>query len=313
MFTRAAKVVFFVALTGFGIAGAALSEGTARSPAGKIAFVRYTARSGHPRVYTVRPRGGLARLLRLPVGASEGPAWSRDGRRIAFVAGSNRAGESHITKDVDLQVAAANGSGARGLTHDAKLEAAAAWSPDGRRIAFVRSGRGPDRSSIYVVDADGRHARPVTARSIDVEPSWAPNGRTIVFVRINPKTFVSGLWVVRPDGSHLGRILRRLRGATNPVWAPDGSRLLLSDGRTLFTVRPDGSVRKTIATLAEDSRGAREDPQPSWSADGTWVVFCQLRSGSVGGSDIWIVAADGTSRRRLTRSPGMDTDPSWAP
>jgi TolB protein len=176
---------------------------------------------------------------------------------------------------------------------------------------FVKSVEKGNRSSLWTMSVDGRLARRLTRGSIDLEPSWAPNGRTIAFLRIDPKTYQGAIWEIRPDGSGLHR-LSRLKNVAEPIWSPDGGRLLVHDGSTIYTVRTDGTNRRALAHLSKDARGAVEDPLPAWSPDGRWIAFSQFRHGAIERSDIWIVRADGKALRRITRSPGMDTDPSWA-
>jgi TolB protein len=289
---------------------AAVAGSAAAPTRGTIAFVRFTAKSGHPRIYTVPAAGGVARQVRLPVAAAQAPALSPNGRLLVFVGGTNRPGERSISEDDELYVATTAGKGMRRLTRSPDHEGSASWSPDGKRIVFVRSSPRGTHSTIWTVNSDGRGLRRVTRGPIDVEPSWSRQG-WIAFLRIDPATFQSGIWLVRPDGTRLHRILGGLRSASNPVWSPDGRRLLVQVLRDMYTVRPDGRARRRVATLATDRLGTLEDPQPSWSPDGRWIVFSQLRPGSLGRSDVWIVGSDGADLRRLTRSPEIDTDPSW--
>jgi len=275
-----------------------------------IAFVRFSPRVGHPRIYTVGADGSATRALRLPVAAAEAPAWSPDGRRLAFIGGRNRPNEQHVQVGDEIYVARADGSRAKRLTADAGHESAPAWSPDGKRIVFVRSPRSSNRSSLWIVGANGRGLRRLTSGSIDLQPSWSRRGQ-IVFVRIQPNTFRSGIWLVRPNGTGLRRILARLRNVTRPVWSPVGPRLLLTNGKTLMVVNGNGSKLRTIANLAADARGDRLDPEPAWSPDGTQVVFKEPRARTTGRADLWTVNADGSRRRRLTNSPGVDSDPHW--
>jgi len=274
-----------------------------------VTFVRF-ATPHAPALYTTT--NGTPRRIRVPVAAAGGPAWSRDGTGIAFTAGTTAPGRADFSGPTRIWTARADGGGARALTHGNVRDGAATWSPDGRRLAFVRAGPG-SRSSLWLVRSDGTGARRLTSGAVDIEPSWSPDGRTIAFVRIDPRLLQAGIWLVRPDGSKRHRILASERGLTDPVWSPDGTRLLVEDGRALYSIRANGSGKTTLARLTADARGALEDPMPAWSPDGTRVAFCQLRSRAIGKSDIWTVRADGTGLRRLTRSPGLDTDPSWRP
>ncbi len=298
-----------LAAAGMAIVASPSGARSGGAPAGKIAFVRYSAPIGHPRLQLVRP-GGRPRALRLPGQATQSPAWSRDGRHLAFIAGKSRPPEPDITGNAVLYVSR-HGADPRAVTDGRSRVGAPVWSPGGGRVAYVRTSAG--QSSLWVVSADGRSRRRLTRRHNDLQPSWSPDGRTIAFLRVSRKTFQGGIWLIRPDGSRARRILRRLRNVTAPVWSPGGGRLLVNDGRALYSVRPDGRQRRLIVRLSADGRGARQDPQAAWSPDGRWVVFSQLRATRTRASDIWIVRADGSGRRRLTTSPGLDTDPTWGP
>lgn len=300
-------------LAAFGAVAALVSGADAATPSvAKIAFVRFTAQTGRPHVYVISPGGGNAKLLKLRVATATGsPAWSRDGRRLAFVAGVNASGEPAISSGDELYIARADGLGVRQLTHDRSHESGASWSPSGNRLVFVRTAPKGSGSALWIIGSDGHRQRRLTFGSTDLEPSWAPNGRSIVFLRIDPKTYQSGIWLIRPDGSGPRRILANHQGVAEPVWSPDGRRLLVEDGHAIYIVRPNGSGRRKIVNLSADAKGALEDPQPAWSPDGRWIVFCQLRAGALGISDIWLVGTDGKGLRRVTRSPELDTDPSW--
>ena len=307
---RAAYGLLLVAAATATIGAAAQAGSHAAASEDRIAFVRFSTRVGHPRIYTVGTDGRAIRAVRLPVAAAEGPAWSPDGRSLAFIGGRNRPNEAHVQVEDELYVARADGSRARRLTARRTHESAPAWSRDGTRLAFVRSAGSRRTSSLWVIGANGRGARRLTSGAIDIQPSWSRSGQ-IAFLRIDPRTFQSAIWLVRPNGRGLRRLRTRLPNVTRPVWSPVASRLLLTDGKMLMVVNADGSKRRTIAKLAADARGNRVDPEPAWSPDGSQVVFKESRTRTTGRADLWIVNADGTGRRRLTTSPGVDSDPHW--
>jgi TolB protein len=140
-----------------------------------FALVAVSGTQGDVDVYTIAADGSDLR----PVAVSEGklsheesPAWSTDGRQIAFT--STRDGNQEIC------VADADGSNMRALTSDAGLDAHPAWSPDGRRIAFATDRWGD--LEIALIDADGSNlTRLTTSAGLDDYPAWSPDGRRIAF------------------------------------------------------------------------------------------------------------------------------------
>ena len=94
-----------------------------------------------------------------------GPAWSPDGRKIAF------------TQEGQVFVVNGDGSDLRKLTDNGSAsDAAPVWSPDGRAIAFTSERDG--NSEIYVMDADGGSQQNVSENPLDdVSPVWSPARR----------------------------------------------------------------------------------------------------------------------------------------
>jgi TolB protein len=89
--------------------------------------------------------GSVARWLAESTGNDRAPAYSPDGRQIAFT--SDRDGGD------DVYVMDAKGGKPRRLTHGLRVQAQPSWSPDGRRIAFSASASG--KNEVYIVQRDG--------------------------------------------------------------------------------------------------------------------------------------------------------------
>jgi TolB protein len=219
------------------------------------------------------------------------PAWSPNGRRIAFV--SRRDGPSHI------YVMRADGTGAHRVTNAAPDDSSPTWSPDGRRIAFSRVGE------LFVVASGGGPARRIGqgVGGEALDPAWSPNGKLIAYDYRPPGFSVREIWVVGVDGKQARQVTRIRDVSTQPAWSPDGRRIAFqSDAQ-------GGHVE--IYSIGLDGRGLRRETRsdidtfdPDWSPDGRRIAFS--RDGA-----IW--AIDRAGRERKLSSGKNDAAPVWRP
>jgi TolB protein len=186
----------------------------------RIAFVRKIGSPGRPRVggppgfqihyssylYVVNADGsGLRRLTPDPVkGGTPLPVWSPDTRTMRF----------------GRYVLNADGSGLRKLARDFPPQGV--WSPDGRKIAFVRAfhrGTPVADYEIHVVNADGSGQRRLTrSPGADSRPVWSPDGRRIAFRSVrdgNPE-----IYVMNADGSGQRNLTRSPEADGWFAWSP---------------------------------------------------------------------------------------------
>ena len=107
-----------------------------------------------------------------------------------------------------------------------------AWSPDGRKLAFLYSSCGQFCSNLYVVNSNGSGLRNLTSKlgaggygpgaGLASDPVWSPDGRKIAFVRVSKRL---GVYVVNADGSGGGTSRRSRWGPTPlPPGRPTGAR-----------------------------------------------------------------------------------------
>jgi TolB protein len=146
------------------LAAVPLASAVEPSPSGRIAFV--SAHGTDVRIVVADGRGAHARELRLAPSIQEyQPAWSRNGKLIAYV------GLLHgDPATAEILVSSPTGAGLRQLTRNTWEDDFPSWSPDGRFIAFY-SFR-PGGAGIYVMRADGSGVKMIE-RGGDA-PRWGP-------------------------------------------------------------------------------------------------------------------------------------------
>ncbi len=227
---------------------------------GKISFQILVPGSGPGDIYTMNADGSNQTL----VGKGFNPAFSPDGKKIAFKSCA-ASGDFPCDSDKnDISVMNADGSGRQSLTGNltnhsvGSMEKSPAFSPDGKKIAFVSNANAGEASepSIWVMNADGSGQTRLTSPTLgqDFNPDWSPDGTKIVFSRITSSTMGSELYVMNADGSNLHKVPNTLTGGSDikPSWSPDGKRIVyhsFQGGTTyaqIYTISPDGSGLKSL-------------------------------------------------------------------
>ena len=275
-------------------------------------------------------------------------AWSPDSSKVAYdstraIEGYNMAG--NVTNIWSVN---ADGTGSTLLT---ALRFAPSvfpdWSPDGTKILFTssRSLAGFDIeigiNNIWVMNSDGTNPQPLTKSLItpSSQAVWSPDGKKIAFVSTRSLSLAdvnigaANLWVMNADGSS-PTPLTHLTGPYNmmpdlPVWSPDGSKIAYVSSRAVDGSNVGGTVLNVWVTNSDGSGNraltaleAAKSYEPSWSSDGSKVVYCSTRS--LDGTDspnanvtwnIWITSNTGVGTTALTRSTAANADsagPQWA-
>jgi Tol biopolymer transport system component len=228
--------------------------------------------------------------------------------KIAFV--TNRNGPSG-----EIYVMNPDGTGQVNITNSPASDTRPAFSPDGKKIAFVR-----DFKSIFVMNPDGSGQVQVLDgtsagfSSITSFPSWSPDGTKIAFNGI-PKGSPDGadIYAINADGTGLTRLTTNPADDTSPAWSPDGTKIAFATIRDrvpnevnyeIYVMNADGSNQTRL------TNNTKFDHSPAWSPDGTRIAFTSRRDDNF---EVYVMNADGSNQTRLTFDGEQDSDAKWSP
>lgn len=193
------------------------------------------------------------------------PAWSPDGKQIAFSYSIvNREYDLALSLNRAIWIVNADGTGRRQvteLTPGSVWDDEPQWSPDGKRLVFVRVDLNRKKDAVFTVNVDGSDVVQVTpwALNAGTDPDWSPDGKWIVLTT-HPADGSENVHKVRPDGSGLTNLTKQRAGGFHYLsssFSPDGK--LIVSARTpgagprghadLVVMKPDGSrIRPLMKT-----------------------------------------------------------------
>ena len=242
-------------------------------------------RDGHPvgegrtssAIWVVTADGGAARALTAGTATDRRPAWSPDGRSVAFLSDRGREGRASAINDlwlVDAAVGGQDGAPPTRLTDGSGPVVAFSWSPDGARVASLGHGQGSAQGlgwRLRIVDADGRRRAATEVALVDDPP------------------FALGLTPRSDDG--------RGMGDASLLWVEDG------EGERIWTRWADGG-RGAVGWVALDGQWqpviTGDRAAVSWSVAPSAGRLAFIASDPDDPGEVLVTALDGTGERTIS-------------
>ncbi len=237
------------------------------------------------------------------------PAWSPDGKKVAFTRWRDPRGLYVIDEDGSNETLVFGWVAAKGP----------AWSPDGSRIVFTRWYGGQDKDieksfwgfhwtqpadhwwKLGVVRLEDGYFHDLRCYPHSLSPTWSPDGSVIAYDSdfgihltneegtIGDVTDDRSLFAISTDGRDI-----------SPVWSPDGSKIAFGfsqhDHWEIYVMNADGSnrVRLTHEELFADP--PPNNVSPAWAPDGRHIAFFTDRNGRW---ELYVMDADGSNQRPM--------------
>ncbi len=294
------------------------SEAGLRATAHRISDAIYQKLTGIPGAFSTRMAfvavsdAGGVRRHRLVVSDADGfnprtvtesaeplmsPAWSPDGRSLAYVSFEGKASAIYVQ---DLATGERRRVSAR-----RGINGAPAWSPDGRTLALTLSNGA--NLDVYTLDlATQTLTRITNSDAIDTEAEWAADGKGLYFT--SDRAGRAQIYYVEPRaGAKAERITFTNSYNARPRVSPNGKELAM--------VTLDAGAYR-IASMDLKSRNLRvltkgqQDESPSYAPNSAIVIYA---TGSGGKGSLAMVSSDGRFQQRLSAEHGDVREPVWSP
>jgi TolB protein len=227
------------------------------------------------------------------------PAWSPDGKQLAYVSFENKKPVVYVqTLATRARKAVANFRGSN---------SAPAWSPDGKKLAVTLSLMGG--SQIFLVNADGSGLQRLSQSSgIDTEPNFSPDGQSIIFT--SDRGGSPQIYRMPVSGRASGTAERlTFEGSYNV--SPDFSR----DGKSFTFIHRNGdrfnvAIQNLATRQVQLLTDSQFDESPSFAPNGKIILYAtEVRGRGI----LSAVSSDGKTRQQLSTQAGDIREPAWGP
>ncbi len=226
------------------------------------------------------------------------PAWSPDGRRLAYVS-FERGNSSIYIQEIS--------TGAREIISSFRgINGAPSFSPDGSKLALTLSKDGnPD---IYIMDLQTKVLTQITRHlGIDTEPVWMPDGQTLIYT--SDRSGNPQLYQISSAGGESTRISFQGEYNAKASISGAGDKIAMAQGnRNVYRI---ALLDKSLGNGRWSNLSPGNlDESPSFAPNSSMVLYASKEGGR---GVLYAVSADARVRQRLVLADGDVREPAWSP
>lgn len=273
--------------------------------------VSRTTRPQQKEIFVMDWDGANPRQITRHKTIAQSPAWSFDGKLLAYSAFAYHSNEK--TRNLDLFTYDLSAGRRFLVSYRRGINSGAFFLPDKKNMLLTISNAGnPD---IYRMTVDGKNLTRLTFGKngeMNVEPAVSPDGKKIAFS--STRSGRPMIYVMNIDGSNVKRLTFAGEYNSTPAWSPDGKRIAFAGHDKshfdIFIMDADGTNMARLTSAKKSNGKMANNEDPTFSPDGRNILF---RSDRTGKYQLYIVSVDGESERRVTFDNHEYFKPRWSP
>lgn len=268
---------------------------------------RHIAIVVHGELFLVASGGGKATRLTDSPTAEHAPVWAPDGKSLLFL--SDRNGRENIYQlepddPEHNEFGKAHRFKVKQLTDFQETVEGVMFSPDGKRIAFLRSGK------LWTMNSDGKEPKVIVSDTYVADYDWSPDGKHFVYAR-RDASWGSELFIVPSAGGKAENVTRYATANYDVSWSKSGMKLAFVSDRpgpggmlprpyVLPLQKPAAPNSAANSDIDWDDIHLRAAPVATMAASSVAISSDGARVAFVSGDDLWYVGSDGKSMSRVS-------------